>query len=752
MSSVSPLSPLSPDDFLLLNTTDDFLLLNRTYEFSSTFLSFVCDVIMKHSLPSSPEEFKYYEELETWFNMIQVKNDKSLPSAGENTVSLPSAGSYLAIRAILSEEAIKFFVSDFLNGFYWVKLRDCRYKDPMSEGPIDPLTQLFGDLCAFNSFESAEYLWKKHTKHLQSHLEVKDLKEFIFFRMCESADLKFIQWFYYLFTENPINIHWMKDCCYSYACGHGKLDTVKWLDELGNQESKSNPDDDDYNIPNSKSGFYHACKNGHLETAQYIYTNQFKKGYFDIYMRDAFALRKCLYNNQGHVARWLLNIDSNGWSLGDKSEMTFTGACYHGDLEIVKIIWNKYKSISEEEIEQRYFECSSQYHYGLKDLLNFAFVGCVQKNHEDVAQWIIDTSQEKTHFYGPLNYEFRGGLAFIWACGNGNLKLAQMIWKNSGCIKNLGMNGSGRDNQSDPNAALAWACMKNHVDVVNWLWDYVIDNPLTISPLDYFEDYIGIWYKTCEGGSGSDMTMAKFVLNKALENNATFTIKKPIQLPRTYADVVKTTFHQKKALMELKSVENIKHISVHLLQGLKVSITRGHYDLSCWLAHYLLKTQDEPLFDSKTQDALLKYIIKNSDKGDTKWIDWWFDFTASIKKEKETNEGKEHSSIIINSIDYALENNNNILAEYIYKIGKEKSHLKTQLSLSDWGTMFDKLVSSSEKKHNFPINGLYWLIEKIFSDPIQRKQSLEHIICRILSFVNKPIYIKCKSGWYCGSS
>jgi hypothetical protein len=196
-----------------------------------------------------------------------------------------------------------------------------------------------------------------------------------------------------------------KDAIFIELCYNGHLSTAQWLYSLG-----------DVNIHAEEEGAFRlACSNDGLLVAQWLYS----LGDVDIHIIDnEVFLEACL---RGHlsVAQWLYGLD-NGIDIHGDEEFVFRGACYNGHLSIVQWIY----SLGGTNIHAD---------------SDFAFRFACREGRLIVAQWL--------YHLGNINIHAKFDEAFYFACQNHHLLVAQWLYSLDNSFLELPLDDSKLDSK-----------------------------------------------------------------------------------------------------------------------------------------------------------------------------------------------------------------------------------------------------------------------------------------------------------------
>ena len=199
--------------------------------------------------------------------------------------------------------------------------------------------RIFKESCINGHYEVAKWLYQN-----DYFMNI----EYIFKWCCENNHLVVAKWLYNIGIETgkPIDIHANNEYLFRSCCVTSNLDVVKWLYDIGIETKKPI----DFHI-NEEEAFKNSCINDNLEVAKWLYQLGINT---DINIDDIF---KKYYEQQRFrsesMVEFLLkiSIDLNSHiDLNYGYSNYFEKACYDGELDLAKMIYNYSNVINKDMI------------------------------------------------------------------------------------------------------------------------------------------------------------------------------------------------------------------------------------------------------------------------------------------------------------------------------------------------------------------------------------------------------------------
>ena len=168
-----------------------------------------------------------------------------------------------------------------------------------------------------------------------------------FIRACEQGDLKEAQYYFDKIPESVRSSYISADDFrpFRLACKNGHLDVAQWLLYV-----KPNIDI----FARNNEPFVNACKNGHLNVAQWLYQVSIQRHQtIDISSEESVAFRKACINGHLDVAQWLYRVVIERGQTIDitaHNHEAFLGSCSKGHLGVARwltIIQDEYDIVDE---------------------------------------------------------------------------------------------------------------------------------------------------------------------------------------------------------------------------------------------------------------------------------------------------------------------------------------------------------------------------------------------------------------------
>ena len=258
---------------------------------------------------------------------------------------------------------------------------------------------------------------------------------------CENGQLDAVKWIYS--HNQKIDIHAHCEWAFYLACKNNQMEIIKWILSLGPREicmsrfprrppivslemggpvNKVDPD---------KNRFTWACRFGHLDIAQQIYSSEKSEYCISI---DVFE--QIYLNGHIDIAKWLCSLYHV--NIHDHDEK-FRWFCKNGYFDMAQWLY----SLGCIDI----YACNEAFH-----------LSC-DYGHLEITIWLYSLIGGNIHI--DNNYAFRR------ACSHGYLSMAQWLYS-------LG----GIDIHANNKYAFHWANINRHVNVIEWLQ--------TIKENDYF--------------------------------------------------------------------------------------------------------------------------------------------------------------------------------------------------------------------------------------------------------------------------
>ncbi len=150
---------------------------------------------------------------------------------------------------------------------------------------------------------------------------------------------------------SQINIHIYNNLAFKLATYHKRQDYINWL----------------YNNEDIQTLFLDTCKSGNLQMVTQIYNT--RKSDLNIRENDDWIFRITCYNNQLHIAEWLLTIEPE-IKVSVVDEYIFRYSCAKGNLDVIKWLYTK----------NPYMNISTYSHFGFKH-------ACIN-NHIHIVEWL----------------------------------------------------------------------------------------------------------------------------------------------------------------------------------------------------------------------------------------------------------------------------------------------------------------------------------------------------------------------------
>ena len=261
--------------------------------------------------------------------------------------------------------------------------------------------------CIFNAYPDTEnYHFDDHTFHVT----------------CGKGHSNIAKWL--LKIKPGIDIRSNSDFAFHNACINGNLYIAKWLLHICPQI---------YNNLRSDSTFAETCLLGQLDVVKWLFDIKYTSIDSSLNIDDVINSKKA----NTDVVKWLFEVIPRLYSFDRRSNLVRAVelSCLTGDLELVKIIFEKQEEYISENIDPSRV---------------FATVCC--NGNLELINWLLTK-------FSDLDISSNDELPFINACTNGHFMLVKRLLEIKPDI-NISANGD---------KAFKNACENGHVEVFRWL-------------------------------------------------------------------------------------------------------------------------------------------------------------------------------------------------------------------------------------------------------------------------------------------
>lgn len=229
---------------------------------------------------------------------------------------------------------------------------------------------------------------------LQMYLDGTQLitlnRKSLFYKVCNCGSLQIAK---YLLEKYSVPIKYIDDAI-NISCCCGYLDNFKFFLSINKN----------FDIHcNNERLFRDACREGHLEVAQFI----FSFGKVNIYAQNDYAFRLACGRGHLHIVEWLCQLEPiMTINIRAENESAFIACCKNNYLHVAEFIYKlsvKMNNIIDIHIgcDEPFMICCKKGHvemakfiYYIDNTINFRnldgcpfYTSCV-RNHPEVAQWL----------------------------------------------------------------------------------------------------------------------------------------------------------------------------------------------------------------------------------------------------------------------------------------------------------------------------------------------------------------------------
>jgi hypothetical protein len=259
---------------------------------------------------------------------------------------------------------------------------------------------------------------------------------------------------YYLFMSKYTKTNKL----FVHACANGHLDSAKWLwqhffkDALQSFNAKTSELDNSTDLETTnpvksphqylRKAFYSACENNFIEMAQWLNELIEEEGRQILHVLDLHELIiHCCRFGFLPMAMWLYTLDTEDLIGDDTMEMALIDACNSPQENLEVVEW--LISVGRSDVPG--------------DGGNDAMVKCTKYDHLNII---------KVLHSAKANIQFDDNFLFFEACSNGALNIAKWLFEEIMSTTDLPLNYLARNHGID---GFVTACRRGYVKMVKWL-------------------------------------------------------------------------------------------------------------------------------------------------------------------------------------------------------------------------------------------------------------------------------------------